>query len=184
MKFFSTFLAAAFVALLLNVAGTMAQTSDQVISAIQSFITSSSNLDAEVTPLNAVTFPTMGFIIAEGFNNITSAVNTFNAEFSADTPPYPDDAAVAVVDVFTAFVEVHQDLLNVVIGKHTLAAMFGFVAPIAAALRSLEGAVVTFAFALLSLVPTESGPFTAQLDALAATFANATMVYGGVTSVI
>ncbi|PIL26708.1 hypothetical protein GSI_11187 [Ganoderma sinense ZZ0214-1] len=176
MKFFSTFLAAVFVALL-SVVGTMAQTSDQVISAIQSFITASSNLNAEVTPLNAVTFATMGFVIADGFNNITSAVNTFNAEFSPATPAYPDDAALAVVDVLTTFVEVHQDLLNVVIGKHSLAAMFGLTAPIAAALRALEAVVDTFAFALINLIPTESGPATEQVNALSVTFANATTTY-------
>ena len=98
MKFFSTCLTAVFVALL-GVVGAMAQTSDQVISAIQSFITASRNLDTQVTGLNAINFPTMGFvclpcncavsflsplsqIIADGFNNITTAVNTFNAEFS------------------------------------------------------------------------------------------------------
>ena len=98
MKFFSTFLTAVSVALL-GVVGTMAQTSDQVITAIQSFITVSRNLDTQVTGLNAINFPTMDFvclprncavsfpsllsqIIADGFNNITTAVNTFNAEFS------------------------------------------------------------------------------------------------------
>ena len=98
MKFFNTFLATVFVALV-GVIGTMAQTSDQVISAIQSFITVSSNLNSQVTPLSVTTFPSMGFVrlfhidavsitsllsqvIAQGFNNITSAVDTFNAEFS------------------------------------------------------------------------------------------------------
>ncbi|PIL27611.1 hypothetical protein GSI_10763 [Ganoderma sinense ZZ0214-1] len=177
MQFFSTFLATALVALL-GVVGTMAQTPDQVITAINSFITASRNLNSEVTPLNAVTFPTMGFIIADGFNNITSAVNTFNGEFSPATPAYPDDAAVAVVDVLTTFVEVHQDLLNVVIGKHSLAAMFALTAPIAAALRALEGVVDTFAFALINLIPTESSPATDQVNALSATFTAAIGTYG------
>ncbi|PIL27576.1 hypothetical protein GSI_10727 [Ganoderma sinense ZZ0214-1] len=178
MKFFNTFLATVFVALV-GVVCTMAQTSDQVISAIQSFITVSSNLNAQVTPLSVTTFPTMGFVIAQGFNNITSAVNTFNAdsEFSPATPAYPDDAAVAVVDVLTTFVQVHQALLNVVIGKHSLAAMFGATAPIAAALRALEAVVDTFAFDLIALIPTESDPATAQVDALSVTFTNATTTY-------
>ncbi|KAI1798140.1 hypothetical protein LXA43DRAFT_1088277 [Ganoderma leucocontextum] len=177
MKFFSTFLTAGFV-VLLGVVGTMAQTSDQVIIAIQSFITVSSNLDTDVTALNVTNFPTEGFIIADGFNNITAAVNTFNAEFSPATPPYPDDAAVAVVEILTTFVEVHQALLNVVIGKHSLAAMFGFTAPIAAALRSLEAVVDTFAFDLIALIPTQSDPATSQVDALSITFTQAIDTYG------
>ncbi|KAM5533915.1 hypothetical protein V8D89_012455 [Ganoderma adspersum] len=176
MKFFSTFLTAVFVALL-GVVGTMAQTSDQVITAIQSFITASRNLDTEVTALNAINFPAMGFIIADGFNNISTAVNTFNAEFSPATPAYPDDAAVAVVDVLTTFVEVHQDLLNLVIGKHSLAAMFALTAPIAAALRGLESVVDTFAFALIALIPTESSPATTQVNALSVTFTDAINTY-------
>ena len=61
MKFFSTFLTAVFIALL-GVVGTMAQTSDQVISAIQSFITASRSLDTQVSGLNAINFPTQGFV--------------------------------------------------------------------------------------------------------------------------
>ncbi|KAM5533879.1 hypothetical protein V8D89_012419 [Ganoderma adspersum] len=176
MKFFNIFLTAVFVALL-GVVGSMAQTSDQVITAIQSFITASRNLDTQVTGLNAINFPTMGFIIADGFNNITTAVNTFNAEFSPATPPYPDDAALAVVDVLTTFVQVHQALLNLVIGKHSLAAMFALTAPIAAALRALEAVVDTFAFDLIALIPTESGPANTQVSALSVTFTDAITTY-------
>ena len=61
MKFFNTFLAVTFVALL-GVVGTVAQTSDQVINAIQSFITASRNLDTQVSGLNAINFPTQGFV--------------------------------------------------------------------------------------------------------------------------
>ena len=61
MKFFNIFLTAAFVAFL-GVVGSMAQTSDQVITAIQSFTTASSNLETQITGLNAINFPTTGFV--------------------------------------------------------------------------------------------------------------------------
>ena len=61
MKFFSTFLTVTSVALL-SVVGTMAQTYDQVINAIQSFITASRSLDTQVSGLNVVNFPIRGFV--------------------------------------------------------------------------------------------------------------------------
>ena len=61
MKFFSTFLTVTVVTLL-SVVGTVAQTSDQVINAIQSFITASRSLDTQVSGLNAINFPTQGFV--------------------------------------------------------------------------------------------------------------------------
>ena len=61
MKFFNAFITAVFL-VLLGVVGSMAQTSDQVITAIQSFTTASSNLETQITGLNAINFPTMGFV--------------------------------------------------------------------------------------------------------------------------
>ena len=61
MKFFDIFLTTIFVALL-GVVGSVAQTSDQVITAIDSFIIVIRTLDTQVPSLNAINFPTMGFV--------------------------------------------------------------------------------------------------------------------------
>ncbi|KAM5538017.1 hypothetical protein V8D89_008214 [Ganoderma adspersum] len=176
MKFFNIFLTAVFVALL-GVVGSMAQTSDEVITAIESFINASRTLDTQITGLNAINFPTMGFIIADGFNNITGAVNIFNAEFSPETPPYPDDVAVVVIDLLTTFVQVVVAILNLIIGKHSLAAMFALTAPIAAALQGLKGVVVTFILALINLIPTQEDAALALLNELCGGFTLAITTY-------
>ena len=72
MKFFNIFLTALFISLL-GVAGSVAQTSDQVITAIQSFTTASSNLETQITGLNAINFPTMGFVRPLTFAMISSS---------------------------------------------------------------------------------------------------------------
>ncbi|KAM5538016.1 hypothetical protein V8D89_008213 [Ganoderma adspersum] len=149
MKLLSVFLAALFVALL-GVVGSMAQTSDQVITAIESFTNASGALDTQITALNAINFPTMGLIIADGLNNITEAVNTSNTEFSVSIHKRSR----------TSFVV----LLNVVIEKEPLAAMFHFLAPIAAALRDLELAIETFAFDLVGLIPTQEDAVLVLFD--------------------
>ncbi|TBU28545.1 hypothetical protein BD311DRAFT_865480 [Dichomitus squalens] len=176
MKFFST-LVNVLPVVLLGAAGAMAQSSDAVISAIQSFTSVSSNLADTVNDLSIVNFATDGPEIPAGLENITTAVNSFNAEFSPSTPPYPDDVAIEVVDVLTTFVEVHQQLLELIIGKHSLAAQFALTAPIAEALRALESVVDTFAFALIDLIPTEQGPALAQVNALNVTFTQTVTTY-------
>ncbi|TBU28509.1 hypothetical protein BD311DRAFT_324644 [Dichomitus squalens] len=176
MKFFST-LVNVLPVVLLGAAGAMAQSSDVVISAIQSFTSVSSNLATTVNDLSIVNFAADGPEIVTGLENITTAVTSFNAEFSSSTPPYPDDVAIEVVDVLTTFVEVHQQLLELIIGKHSLAAQFFLTAPIAAALRALESVVDTFAFDLIALIPTEEGPALAQVNALNVTFTQTVTTY-------
>ncbi|EJF63748.1 hypothetical protein DICSQDRAFT_125525 [Dichomitus squalens LYAD-421 SS1] len=176
MKFFSTLVNLVPV-VLLGAAGAMAQSSDAVISAIQTFTSASSSLAGTVNDLSIVNFATDGVEIVTGLGNITTAVSTFNAEFSSSTPPYPDNVAIEVVDVLTTFVEVHQQLLELIIGKHSLAAQFFLTAPIAAALRALEGVVDTFAFAVIDLIPTQEGPALAQVSALNVTFTQTITTY-------
>ncbi|TBU28508.1 hypothetical protein BD311DRAFT_806953 [Dichomitus squalens] len=176
MKFFST-LVNIVPLVVLGAAGAMAQSSDVVISAIQTFTNVSSSLATTVNDLSVVNFAIDGFEIVTGLGNITTAVTSFNAEFSSSTPAYPDDVAIEVVDVLTTFVEVHQQLLEIIIGKHSLAAQFFLTAPIAVALEALEAVVDTFAFGVIALIPTEEGPALAQVTALNVTFTQTITTY-------
>ncbi|KAI1798139.1 hypothetical protein LXA43DRAFT_10554 [Ganoderma leucocontextum] len=176
MKFFSQLLT--FVPVVaLGAVGAMAQSSEVVITAIQAFTSTSSALATTVNDLSIVNFPFEGFEVAQGLGNITTAVTSFNTQFSSSTPAYTDAVAIEVVDVLTTFVEVHQQLLMVIIGKHSLAAQFFLTAPIAAALRLLEGVVDTFAFSLIGLIPTQQGPAMTQLSALNVTFTQCITTY-------
>ncbi|PIL26586.1 hypothetical protein GSI_12344 [Ganoderma sinense ZZ0214-1] len=171
MKFFSQLVSFVPV-VVLGAVGAMAQSSDTVITAIEAFTATSSALGTTVDGLNILNFALSGFEIAQGLGNITTAVTSFNAEFSSTTPVYADPVAVEVVDVLTTFVVVHQQLLNIIIGKH-----FFLTAPIAAALRALEAVVDTFAFDLIALIPTQSGPAMTQISALNVTFTECLTTY-------
>ncbi|KAM5541752.1 hypothetical protein V8D89_004481 [Ganoderma adspersum] len=176
MKFFSQLVSFVPV-VLLGAVGTMAQSSDVVITTIEAFTATSSALGTTVSNLNILNFAISGFEIAQGLGNITTAVTSFNAEFSSTTPAYTDPEAVEVVNVLTTFVVVHQQLLNLIIGKHSLAAQFFLTAPIAAALRALEAVVDTFAFDLIALIPTQSGPALTQISSLNVTFTDCITTY-------
>ncbi|KAJ2998554.1 hypothetical protein NUW54_g4377 [Trametes sanguinea] len=88
-----------------------------------------------------------------------------------------EQGAKAVVVALTTFVEVHQALLNVVIGKHSIASRLFFTAPVAAVLRSLEAAIDALAFALIGLIPTEKDHANAQFALLAVTLDDAEDTY-------
>ncbi|KAI0737927.1 hypothetical protein C8Q80DRAFT_283024 [Daedaleopsis nitida] len=182
MKFFSNILAVASVVLVgvLSVvahpAPRAAKTSPQdVENAIQMVTTMSSTLQTSVAKLDILTFPLQGGIIASGLGNITNTVGQFTANLSG--PPFSDNDALVIVDVLTTFVRVHQLLLSTIIGKHSLASMFFLTAPIADALRAIESVVDAFAFALIDLIPTQSGPANAQINALSGTFTQANNAY-------
>ncbi|MCJ1440214.1 MAG: hypothetical protein MMC23_000697 [Stictis urceolatum] len=68
-------------------------------------------------------------------------------------PPYDETNQQAICDSFRGFVEVHQELLATVIGKHGILSLTPFTQPIAQVLRTLEGGVDTLAFDIIDTVP-------------------------------
>ncbi|KAH8590127.1 hypothetical protein B0O99DRAFT_745433 [Bisporella sp. PMI_857] len=81
-----------------------------------------------------------------------------------------------VCKAFRNFVKIHQELLDVVIGKGGILTLLGG-APVAAVLRVLEGVVDTIALQIISLVPTCSKGAKADLAALDKKIRSAQCVY-------
>jgi len=74
-------------------------------------------------------------------------------------------------------IQVHQALLNVVIGKHGLLTLIPFFEPIRLALVQLELVVDTFAFYLIDLIPTQKPAATQQVRSLDVTIVQAVNTY-------
>ena len=73
--------------------------------------------------------------------------------------------------------QVHQALLNVVIGKHGLLTLIPFFEPIRLALVQLELVVDTFAFYLIDLIPTQKPTATQEVRGLDVTIRSAVDTY-------
>ncbi|EYE93766.1 uncharacterized protein EURHEDRAFT_524286 [Aspergillus ruber CBS 135680] len=70
------------------------------------------------------------------------------------SPDYNDMEQNQICGAFRGFVQVHQELLKTIIGKHGLLSLTPFTQPIAAVLRTLEVVVDTIAFSIIDTVPT------------------------------
>ncbi|KAI0668390.1 hypothetical protein C8Q78DRAFT_255517 [Trametes maxima] len=177
MKFFSIIPAIAVA--VIGAVSVVGQSVDTVVGNIQGVTTLSDNLRVVAQNLSAANFIQESPNLISGFNGIVATVTAANEQMAAIPNPVPfsDPDAITVVGVLTTFVQVHQALLNVVIGKHSLAAQFFLTAPIAEVLRDLEGVVDTFAFLLIDLIPTQQGPAQIQINSLSATLTETVNVY-------
>lgn len=73
--------------------------------------------------------------------------------------------------------QVHQELLSTVIGKHGLLSLTPFTQPIAQVLRTLEGGVDTIAFDIINEVPTCAQDATQNKNSLDSTLTDAINTY-------
>lgn len=152
---------------------------DVINDAIKAVTEQSDNLRKETEKINNFNAPKQGFKIALGFGDIIANVIKASAALAPGTNPSPlnDDDAKLVVKTLTTFVQVHQALLNVVIGKHGLLTLIPFFEPIRLALVQLEVVVDTFAFNLINLIPTQQPAASQQVASLDVTIRDAVNTY-------
>ncbi|KAJ7094781.1 hypothetical protein C8R44DRAFT_749368 [Mycena epipterygia] len=120
---------------------------------------------------------TIGVNVAQGFQTIITTISTDMTAMQA-TPPFVGVICTPIVNALVTFVEVHQALLSTVIGKHSIFAQFGATAPIAAILRTLEGAIDALAFGLIDLIPCASDTVKMGQGMLDASVTNSINLYG------
>lgn len=159
-------------------------TAPEVVANINIITGQSQALQTPANQINLLSGPL--FLIGLGpFPQIvvgfTQIVNTVSSDISAmqGTQPFSvlsDEQSI--LDAFTTFVQVHQELLNILIGKAGLLNDLPLVGPpVAQVLRSLEAVVDTIAFNLIDLVPDVAAPFTQQKNSLDVTIALAITTY-------
>ncbi|KAJ7182507.1 hypothetical protein C8R43DRAFT_1228911 [Mycena crocata] len=161
MKFFIATVFA-FSSLFLFVGGTptsASMTSADVVKNIDTVTTVSAKITASLDTITTRTTLSGVTVVAK---EVTGYFHTIIVSITADiaimkgSPPFTAAAdCKAIAGALIKFVQVHQLVLSTVIGKHSIFAQFGLTAPIAAVLRTLEGGIDAFAFALIALIPCE-----------------------------
>jgi hypothetical protein len=146
----------------------------KILEGFDNVTTQSNNLRIAVETITIFNAGEKGVIIAQGFTTIIAKIveGTTRVD-SVSTGPLSDDDAQLVVQALTTFVQVHQALLQVIIGKHGLLTLVPFFEPIRLALVNLELVIDTFAFDLIGLIPTQKPAASAQFASLSVTLATA-----------
>ena len=145
---------------------------ERVQQAFKEITTLSDNLRIATLKITIFNAGQQGFVIAQGFTGIITKIAEYTAHIpdpSSNPSPFDDADAKLVVESLTTFVQVHQALLNVVIGKHGLLTLVPFFEPIRISLVSLEAVVDTFAYKLIAMIPTQKPAATKQFDSLGVT---------------
>ncbi|KAE9365475.1 hypothetical protein N431DRAFT_353383 [Stipitochalara longipes BDJ] len=159
-------------------------TAPQVVGNINVITGQSQALQAPANSINILSGPL--FLIGLGpFPQIvvgfTQIVSTVTSDINAMAGVQPFSVLSdeqSILDAFTTFVEVHQELLNILIGKAGILNDLPLVGPpVAQVLRSLEAVVDTIAFGLIDLVPDVAAPFTNQKNSLDVTIGKAITAY-------
>ncbi|KAG9691949.1 hypothetical protein KCU95_g7519, partial [Aureobasidium melanogenum] len=152
---------------------TMVQTFEKITQQSKSLTTVAEALN----PMNGI--PLLGPSSGSGSSSYNDVINGFQGIIQTGTEAitamqgtssYTDTAAEQ------QFVVVHQNLLNVVIGKSGLLQSI-FLGPVAAVLRSLEGVVDTLAFGVIDSVPACADNATSDKDNLDGTLSKAICAY-------
>ncbi|MCJ1459735.1 hypothetical protein MMC28_010114 [Mycoblastus sanguinarius] len=123
-------------------------------------------------------------VIARLTDIVTTLGTTINA-LSGTQPFSAKSDEDAIVKSLTTFVQVHQALLNILIGKAGLVPnLLPYVGPpLAQVLRQLESVVDTVAFELIDLVPDNQADATSQKSQIDSTLASAITAWNGGISV-
>ncbi|MCJ1405610.1 hypothetical protein MMC11_008838 [Xylographa trunciseda] len=123
-------------------------------------------------------------VVIARLTDIVTTAGTIISQLSGTQPFSVKSDEDAIVKSLTTFVQVHQALLNILIGKAGLVPnLIPFVGPpLAQVLRQLESVVDTIAFELIDLVPDDATDATNQKDSLDVTITNAINSWnGGIT---
>ncbi|PTQ35235.1 hypothetical protein MARPO_0073s0099 [Marchantia polymorpha] len=117
-------------------------TREKIVEGLKTVTDMSDQLRVATQKINIFNAPQQGAVIASGFATIIQKVSEGIVRVDRVTSgPLPDADAQLVVDALTTFVQVHQALLNVVIGKHGILTMIPFFEPIRMSLVSLEAVI-------------------------------------------
>jgi len=182
MRFTNAFVAA-MATLSTSVSAVM--TAPEVIAAINVLTHASAAIEVSANQITLLSGAL--FLIGQGpfpavINGVTQLITTANTDIQTMGASPTIFAVLSdeedILETFTTFVEVHQQLLNTLIGKAGILNDLPLVGPpVAGALRTLEAVVDTLAFALIDSVPDVSTPFTAQKNALDVTIEAAIAAY-------
>ncbi|KAI0868881.1 UVI-1 [Hypoxylon argillaceum] len=153
-----------------------ALTPAQIADSLKTITTQSQNLQGPAQSITIVNAPLI--VIGQGpfppiISGFTQIVTTATAAISQfdGTPKITNQAdADLVFGAFRTFVRVHQELLNILIGKAGILTQLPFVGPpVAAVLRSVEGVVDSVAIFLIDTVEARAKDIESDANSLGGT---------------
>ncbi|GAP89916.1 putative uvi-1 protein [Rosellinia necatrix] len=120
--------------------------------------------------------------IISGFTQIVTVATSAISQFDGTAPITVEADATLVFDAFRTFVRVHQDLLNILIGKAGILSKVPFIGPpVAAVLRQVEGVVDAIAITLINLVESRTKDLASEANALGASLDVTIKAYEGLS---
>ncbi|KAI1080815.1 hypothetical protein F5B20DRAFT_580054 [Whalleya microplaca] len=155
-------------------------TCDDVVSNVHQVTVVSSSTNTLAGSINIGNFFTVGPQIIANFNQIVTLVQADIVSMkgvNGKNTVFQPKEQLDICEAFRQFVVVHQQLLDTIIGKHSILAATPFTAPIAAVLRTIEAGVDTLAFGIIDLVPTCAPAATKCKNDLDSSLDKATVVY-------
>ncbi|RMJ22902.1 hypothetical protein PHISP_06221 [Aspergillus sp. HF37] len=158
-------------------ASQVASNIDQVTTAsreLQAPAKQLSVLDAPLILVGQGNFPP----IVTGFTDIVQTLQVFLDQMDPET--YSGNGADVIFDSFRTFVYVHQELLNILIGKAGLFSTVPIIGqPVSAVLRALEAAIDTFVLSLIDMMESRVMDMKASAKALGSTLDTTIDAYNG-----
>ncbi|KAK4167931.1 hypothetical protein QBC43DRAFT_229374 [Cladorrhinum sp. PSN259] len=165
-----------------------ALTPAQIADGIKTLTTKSQALQPAAQSITLVNAPLI--IIGQGpfpklivgFTDIVSTATAIIGQFDGTAPITSDADAKTVFDSFRAFVRVHQELLNILIGKAGILEKVPFVGqPIATVLRQVESVVDTISITLINTVEPKANDLMTEANSLGSTLDLAIQKYEGIS---
>jgi hypothetical protein len=154
-------------------------TASQIVTDINVIASAAGDLNAKWGALTSSSSPGD---VQSAAQSTTAGLNAMIDVFSADTtslggcsePGSADSRAVTAA--FRSLTSATQQMLGTLTGKHSIFAQFGVAAPIASSLRTLEGALDSYAYALLAAA-SQQGAITTDKDSVDSSLGNAITLY-------
>lgn len=192
-----------FAGLAMAASATAAATPQQIADGIKSITQKSQALQAPAQSITILNAPLIVIgqgpfppIIA-GFTDIVSTATVLISQLDGTAPiqkraegemvhardlsPRGPDADL-IFDAFRGFVRVHQQLLNILIGKAGILSKIPIVGqPVATVLRSVENVVDTIAITLINLVEARAKDLESEANSLGATLDLAIQEYSSIS---
>ncbi|KAI0912218.1 UVI-1 [Ustulina deusta] len=160
----------------------------QIADSIKQVTIISQNLQA---PANSITLVNAPLIIIgqgpfpqiiAGFTQIVTVVGATITSMDGTQPVSSQADADLIFNAFRGFVRVHQQLLNILIGKSGILTSIPLVGqPVAAVLRQVEGVVDTIAIALIDIAEARAQDLESEANNLGGTLDLAIQKYQGIS---
>jgi hypothetical protein len=155
-------------------------TASQIVTDINANASAAGGLTSQLAALTKNSSPGD---VQSGAQSAANGINSISDEFNADAsalggcPALGSSDSASVANAFGSLASAANQTLSTLTGDHPIFAQYGLTAPITYSLRNLEAALDAYAFALLSVAPSQQGPITGGQNSVDTSLGNAITTY-------